>query len=147
MSFKCCVCVLIFVLYLIMFHYFKSFRVQLFFIFKLFRVKVSSHIRYHFLSNVVLINWFTFKYCPMSNFICVYFISYLSRSRGYLYLFIYFCFLFFGGQTQWPKAKFRIDTNPTSMQEVDYQAHIHAKGRLVSFSPLAKRPMHVPSLI
>ena len=50
MSFKCRVCVLNFVSYLIMFHYFKSFRVPLFFIFKLFCVKVSSHVRYHFMS-------------------------------------------------------------------------------------------------
>ena len=44
-----------FVLYVSLF---KSFHVQLFFIFKLFYVKVSSHVRYRFMSNVILI-----KYC------------------------------------------------------------------------------------
>ena len=39
-----------------MFHYFKyRFCIYLFFIFKSFRVKVSNHVRYRFMSNIVLI--------------------------------------------------------------------------------------------
>ena len=117
-----------------MFNYvslFKSFRVQFFFIFKFFRVKVLSHVRYHFMSNIVLIkccttnvvpflfiyvkchviliNCFTFKYCLVPNFIRVYFISYMSHWCGYLNLFI---FVFLGpspsaqGPTRTTQAQF-----------------------------------------
>ena len=71
MSFKCRVCVSNFVSYLIIFHYFKSFRVQLFFIFKLFRVKVSNHVRYRF--YIVLI-----KCCIMSFHIYLFTLNVLS---------------------------------------------------------------------
>ena len=101
---------------------FKTFRVQLFSIFELFRVKVSSHVRYHFnivlikccTSDVVpflfiyviclvfLIDCFTFKYCLVSNFARVYFISYMSHLRKYLYLFNVLSFSL--GQTRVPKC-------------------------------------------
>ena len=115
---------------------FKSFRVQLFSIFELFHVKVSSHVRYHFnivlikcrTSDVVpflfiyvmclvfLIDCFTFKHCLVSNFAHVYFISYMSHLRKYLYLFNILSFSL--GQTRVPKCPNRYKPiclfNPTS---------------------------------
>ena len=75
--------------------------------------------------HVILINCFTFKYYLVSNFICVYFISYISHD---VIIFIYL-FSFFWGQAQAPKAQLA-PLRPNSRKATRPLCLLHLHGRL-----------------